>query len=109
DGEPGECQREVVDVVCGSQFREGISGTAGATVDTGGVHRRHEGRVGTDDDDRRAGPQMFEARVHQVQHADEIDVDGVGEGLRWQARGQGADARVGDHDVQAAELGHACI
>lgn len=52
---------------------------------------------------------MFEARVHQVQHADEIHVHRVGEGLRRQTRGQGADARVGDHDVQMPELGDAGI
>ena len=97
-------QREVVDIVRGSDFREGVSCSAGTAVDAGGVHRRHERRVGPDHDDRRAGLQMLEAGVHQVEHADQIDVHRIGEGLRRQARRQRTDAGVGDHDVEMTEL-----
>ena len=47
--------------------------------------------------------------MHEVQHADQVDVHGVGERLRRQAGGQWADARVGDHDVEMSQLGDAAI
>ena len=45
--------------------------------------------------------------MHQVHHADQVDVDGVDERLRRNALGQRSDAGVGHHDVELAELGHA--
>src|ERR1700712_4852643 len=92
-----------------SDFREGIPGTTGTAVNAGGVHRRHERGVRSDDDDGRAGLQIFEAAVHQVEHTDQIDVDGIGEGLWRQAGGQRADAGVGDDYVQMAEFGDTVV
>ncbi len=42
--------------------------------------------------------------MHQVEHADQVHVDGVGERLRGQTRGQWCDTGVGHHDVETAEL-----
>ena len=39
----------------------------------------------------------------------QVHVDRVDERLRWKARGQRADAGIGDHDVEATELGHTSI
>ena len=50
---------------------------------------------------------MLEAGVHQVEHAAQVDVDGIGERLGRQARRQRSDAGVGDHDVEVTELGNA--
>ena len=52
---------------------------------------------------------MLEAAVHEVEHATQVHVDGIGERLRRQARGQRTDAGVGDHDVKTAQLGNAAV
>jgi hypothetical protein len=44
--------------------------------------------------------------VHGVDHADEVDVEGIGEGLNPEIRAQRADARIGDDDVELAEFGY---
>ena len=47
--------------------------------------------------------------MHEVEDAEQVDVDRVDERLRRKARGQRTDAGVGDHDVELAELGDTAI
>ena len=47
--------------------------------------------------------------MDQIEHAEQVHVHRVGEGLRGQARGERADAGVGDHDVEMPELGDALV
>src|SRR5271168_352677 len=47
--------------------------------------------------------------MYEVEHADQIDVHRVGEGLRRQARRQRTDAGVGDDDVEMTQLGDAPV
>ena len=47
--------------------------------------------------------------MHEVEDTDEVHIDRVDECLRWKARGQRADAGIGDHDVEATELGDTSI
>lgn len=44
--------------------------------------------------------------MHRVDHADEVDVDGVGEGLHRKALPQRTDARIGDDHIEPAEFGY---
>ena len=47
--------------------------------------------------------------MHQIEHADQVDVDGVDERLSRTALGQRGDAGIGHHDVELAEFGHARV
>lgn len=44
--------------------------------------------------------------MHGVDHADEVDVEGIGECLNRQMSAQGTDARIGDYHVEFAEFGY---
>jgi hypothetical protein len=44
--------------------------------------------------------------MHGVDDADEVDVEGIREGLNRQMSTQGTDARVGDDYVEFAEFGY---
>ena len=42
--------------------------------------------------------------MHGVDHADEVDVERVDEGLNRKVRAEWTDARIGDHHVQSVEF-----
>ncbi len=42
--------------------------------------------------------------MYEVEHADQVHVDGISERLRRQTRRQRTDAGVGDHDVEMTKL-----
>src|ERR1700712_18075 len=42
--------------------------------------------------------------MHQIEHTDEVDVDGIDEGLLRTTFGQRRDAGVGQNDVELAEF-----
>src|ERR1700733_469448 len=52
---------------------------------------------------------MFEARVYEVEHTDQVHIHRVGESLWRQTRGKRTDAGVGDHDVEVPEFGDTLV